>query len=126
MKVIKSYKKIWGMEGTLYSINDTPLPFPMAYSQIAWFIAGLVFMILSKDIPPFSFINGWLMRYIAIPAGLTFVMNKVEFEGKKPWAFLLSGIMYFLRPKKTYMGRTVKTRKKYRINEEITIVRSEF
>jgi hypothetical protein len=126
MKIIKSYSKVWSMEGILYAINDFKLPFSATYSQIGWFVAGLVFMLLVSDIPPFSFISSGLIRYGAIPVGLTLIMNKLEFEGKKPWYFFLSYLAYMLRPKKTYAGRAIKSKKKHRVNEEITVVRSEF
>lgn len=51
-------------------------------------------------------------------------MCQKTFDGKKPYSFLKSIILYVFRPKITYAGKAVKF-KNETINENITVVRSE-
>lgn len=76
------------------------------------------------SIPPLSFINGALLKYVGIPVGLTWFMSQKTFDGKKPYGFLKSILTYFIRAKTTYAGKAVKLQKQT-VNESITIVRSE-
>ena len=39
MKKIRSYSSIWSVEKVIYAINDMRLPFPITFSQMAWFVA---------------------------------------------------------------------------------------
>lgn len=124
MKKIKSYSKIWNVEGTLFAIGDTNLPVPLTYSQILWFVISFVFMLIVGDVFPLSLIDSWLLKNFAIPIGIAVLMNKIEFEGKKPIAFIVSYVLYLLRPKRTYGGKAISKKRKHRLNTEITIVRS--
>lgn len=121
MKTIKSYSKIWSAEGTLYSVGDTNLPFPVTYSQILYFVIGFVFMFIFSDIPPFSMIDNWLIKFIAIPAIIAFLLNKVDFDGKRPQEFIISNVSYLFRPKMTYGGFPIRRKKLHRTHENITV-----
>lgn len=124
MKRIKSYTSIWNVEKVLYSLNDIQLPFPITYTQIAWLVASLMTVILCSELPPLCFIESAVLRYVGIPVGITWFMSQKAFDGKKPYGFLKSAVAYFLRPKRTYAGKKV-TFRKAKVNEYITIVRSE-
>ena len=39
LKKIRSYSSIWSVEKVIYAINDMRLPFPITFSQMAWFVA---------------------------------------------------------------------------------------
>ena len=41
MKKIRSYTSIWSVEKVLYSINDFKLPFPITFTQMAWFVVSV-------------------------------------------------------------------------------------
>ena len=103
MKKIKSYTSIWRVEKVIYAINDFQLPFPLTFSQMAWFV-----VILFGELPPFSLIDGAFLKY---------------FDGKKPFGFLKSCVSFLLRPKVTYAGKAVRL-KKETFNPVITTVRS--
>lgn len=124
MKKIRSYTSIWSVEKVIYAINDLQLPFPITFTQMTWFIVSLFVVILFSNVPPFSLIDGALLKYIGLPVGLTWFMRQKTFDGKKPYGFLKSVITYALRDKLTYAGKKVKLHKK-RVREAITIVRSE-
>jgi len=121
---IKSYSDIWEIGGVLYSVGDLNLPFSLTFEQIAWFISSLAVMFGLTNFPPFSMLEP-VVSYIIIPVCLTILMCKIKFDGKAPPFFILSLLKYASRDKITYMGVKVKKRKKYRVNENITIVRSE-
>lgn len=52
-------------------------------------------------------------------------MSQKTFDGKKPYGFLKSIILYSLRPKITYAGKNIKFKNKI-IDENITIVRRNY
>ena len=108
MKKIRSYSSIWSVEKVIYAINDMPLPFPITFSQMAWFVACELAMLALGELPPLSMIDGALLKYFGIPVGLTWFMSQKTFDGKKPYSFLKSQITFALRPKVTYAGKAVK------------------
>ena len=66
MKKIKSYTSIWSVEKVIYAINDFQLPFPVTFSQMAWFVLSLLIVILFGELPPFSMIDGAFLKYFAL------------------------------------------------------------
>lgn len=125
MKRLKSYTSVWKVEKVLYGLQDVTLPVPLTFSQMGW-LAGseaLVMFVLNK-LPPLCYSDNFLLKWIVIPAGITWFMSKKTFDGKRPYSFLKSAAAYFLRPKLTYAGKKVEY-KKQRLDETITIVRCE-
>ncbi|EPC79977.1 tcpE family protein [Lacticaseibacillus paracasei subsp. paracasei Lpp221] len=111
MKKVRSYTSIWSVEKVLYAINDLQLPFPITFTQMTWFIVSLFTVMLLGDLPPLSFIDGAFLKYVGIPAGLTWFMSQKTFDNKKPLGFLRSVINYAIAPKLTYAGKPVKSQK---------------
>lgn len=124
MKTIKSYTSVWNVERVLYSINDFQLPFPVTFSQMAWFVIVEFAIILLGDFPPLCFVQGAFLKYLGIPIAVTWIMSAKTFDGKKPYNFLKTIIRYLIRPKVTYAGKPVCL-KKYTLNIAITAVRSD-
>lgn len=125
LKKLKSYTSIWSVEKVIYAINDFKLPFPISFSQMAWFVCSLFMVILLADVPPLSLIEGALLKYVGISVGLTWFMSQKTFDGKKPYRFIQTVVTYAFRPKLTYAGKKVTFEKK-KMNETATIVRSEY
>lgn len=111
MKKVRSYTSIWSVEKVLYAINDLQLPFPITFTQMTWFIVSLFAVMLLGDLPPLSFIDGAFLKYVGIPAGLTWFMSQKTFDNKKPMGFLRSVLNYAITPKLTYAGKSVKSQK---------------
>lgn len=124
MKKVKSYTGIWNVEKVLYSINDFNLPFPITFSQMAWFVLTEFLIILFADLPPLNLIEGAFLKYFGIPVALTWFMSQKTFDGKKPYSFLKSMTTFCLRPKVTYAGKAVRLHRQ-KFNQSITAVRSE-
>lgn len=123
MKRIRSYTSIWSVEKVIYAINDFQLPFPVTFSQMAWFTVSLLVVILFGELPPLNLIEGAFLKYIGIPVAFTWFVSQKTFDGKKPFGFLKSCISFFLRPKVTYAGKAVRLRSQTH-DERITTVRS--
>ncbi|UVH24579.1 conjugal transfer protein [Lacticaseibacillus paracasei] len=121
MKKVRSYTSIWSVEKVLYAINDLQLPFPITFTQMTWFIVSLFAVMLLGDLPPLSFIDGVFLKYVGIPAGLTWFMSQKTFDNKKPMGFLRSVINYAIIPKLTYAGKPVKSQKEKQ-NTAVTYV----
>ena len=124
MKKIESYTGIRNVVKVLYSINDFNLPFPITFSQMAWFVLSEFSIILFADLPPLSMIEGAFLKYFGIPVALTWFMSQKTFDGKKPYSFLKSMATYAMRPKTTYAGKAVNLHSQM-LQENITAVRSE-
>ncbi|MDI3075894.1 conjugal transfer protein [Clostridioides difficile] len=124
MKKIKSYTGIWNVEKVIYAINDFQLPFPVTFTQMTWFILTLFIIILFGNLPPLAMVEGAFLKYFGIPIFITWFMSQKTFDGKKPYGFLKSIILYSLRFKITYVGKRINLKNKI-IDENITIVRSE-
>ena len=123
MKKIKSYTSKWSEEKVRYSINDFQLPFPLTFSQMAWFVVSLFVVILFGELPPFNMIDGAFLKYFGIPVAFTWFVSQKTFDGKKPFGFLKSCVSFFLRPKVTYAGKAIKL-KNQKFNTSVTAVRS--
>lgn len=111
MKKVRSYTSIWSVEKVLYAINDLTLPFPITFTQMTWFIVSLFVVMLLGDLPPLSLIDGAFLKYVGLPAGITWFMSQKTFDNKKPVGFLRSVINYAFAPKLTYAGKPVKAQK---------------
>ena len=62
MKKIKSYTSIWSVEKVIYAINDFQLPFPVTFSQMAWFVVSLFVVNIFVELPPFKMIDGAFLK----------------------------------------------------------------
>lgn len=122
---IKSYSSIWSVEGVLYAVGDVKLPFPFTFSQVGWFVGSLVTVFFLSDVPPVSLIENSLIKYVGIPVLIAWFMSQKSFDGKSPIVYLVSLISYFFRPKLTYGGKKIYKKRKYKLNDEITAVRSD-
>ena len=67
VKKIRSYSSIWSVEKVIYAINDMRLPFPITFSQMAWFVACEFAVLALGGLPPLSMIDGALLKYFGIP-----------------------------------------------------------
>ena len=123
MKKIKSYTSIWSVEKVIYAINDFQLPFPLTFSQMAWFVVSLFVVILFGELPPFNMIDGAFLKYFGIPVAFTWFVSQKTFDGKKPYSYIKTMVLYSLRPKVTYAGKAVNLHKQ-KFEETITAVRS--
>ena len=96
MKKIRSYTSIWNVEKVLYAINDVNLPFPVTFTQITWFVLTEFIIILFADLPPLSMIEGAFLKYFGIPVALTWFMSQKTFDGKKPYSYIKTMVLYSL------------------------------
>lgn len=125
MKEIKSYTSIWNVEKVIYSLMNYNLPFPLTFTQIAWFMGVLFFNIVFQNLPPLSMTDNVLLKYIVMPAGVTWFMSQKTFDGKRPYSFFRSAVSYYLRDKKTFAGKAIRLKGKTVVDERYTIVKSE-
>ena len=69
MKKIRSYTSIWSVEKVIYAINDFQLPFPITFTQMAWFVVSLFAVIVFAELPPLNMIDGAFLKYFWYPCG---------------------------------------------------------
>ena len=95
------------MEKVIYAINDFQLPFPLTFSQMAWFV-----VILFGELPPFSLIDGAFLKYFGIPVAFTWFVSQKTFDGKKPfWIPKVLCQLFCCDQKVTYAGKAVRLKK---------------
>lgn len=116
MKRTKSYSSIWNVEKILHAVGDLRLPFALTFTQVGCIVISLLIMITFG-----RFISNSIIRYICIPAFITWFVGKKAFDGKKPYKFVLGVIRYLFRGKVIYAGKTL-ARTKENYDGEITIV----
>ena len=92
---------------------------------MAWFVLTLFIIIVLGNLPPLSLINGALLKYLGIPAGIAWFMSQKSFDGKKPIGFIKSIYRYFTSPKITFNQKKVED-KSVVFQPSITYVRSGF
>ena len=91
--------------------------------RITWFVLTEFIIILFADVPPLSMIEGAFLKYFGIPVALTWFMSQKTFDGKKPYSYIKTMVLYALRSKVTYAGKAVNLHKQ-KFEETITAVRS--
>lgn len=121
MKRVRSYTSIWSVEKVLYAINDLNLPFPITFTQMTWFVVTLSVVIVFSDVPPLGLINGAFLKYLGIPAGITWFMSQKTFDNKKPLGFLRSVLTYVFSNKFSFAYQPIKLEQKQWM-ESITCV----
>ncbi|WP_099205521.1 conjugal transfer protein [Scatolibacter rhodanostii] len=125
MKKIRSYTSIWNVEKIMYAIGDIELLIPMTVTQIKLFVVFFFLFLMFGKMPPLNLIENALIKNLVLPGLLTYAFSQKAFDGKKPFGFIKSVLLYFARPKVTYAGKGVKLSKSYKFNESMTAVRSE-
>jgi len=124
MKKVRSYTSIWNVEKVIYAINDLKLPFPITFNQMTWFVLSLFLVIFLANVPPLSFIEGALLKYLGIPGFIAWFMSQKSFDGKKPIGFIRSIYQYYTGAKITFGNKKVEEQS-ITVDESITYVRSE-
>lgn len=89
MKQIRVYNQVFRIEKTVYSIQGVHLPIPISYRQLAFFTGALFVMILLNKIPPFSWVEYFLIKFIAIPAIVAWFFTRKTLDGKAPHRFII-------------------------------------
>lgn len=125
MKKVRSYTSIWNVEKVIYAVNDMKLPIPLTFTQIKWLVVSFMAVLVFNQVPPLSFIENPLIKFIAFPILVTWFMSQKSFDDKKPFSFLGSVISYLFRAHVTYAGKPIKLKKQQQ-TFEITVIRSEF
>ncbi|EAE0901566.1 conjugal transfer protein [Listeria monocytogenes] len=107
MQQIKNWSKIWKIERVFYKINnEISLPRPVTQTFLTWFILLLVCSFKMNGIFPFMFSSS-LVNHLGIPFGVAFLLNKRSFQGKKPYNYLLTRLLFALRFKQTRRGHRI-------------------
>jgi hypothetical protein len=76
-------------------------------SHVISFVAALssvIGIVVDGNLKP----AGFLISYVLIPAGLTWISMNVEIDGRAPHRWIVSALRYVKRPKRQYLGRAVR------------------
>ncbi|SHE82154.1 TcpE family protein [Seinonella peptonophila] len=88
MKQIRIYNRVFRIEKTVYSIQGIHLPLPVSYRQMAFFVVSLLIMICLNLLPPLSWIDFYLVKFIGVPFLVTWFFTRKTLDGKAPHRFL--------------------------------------
>lgn len=98
MKQIRVYNQVFRIEKTVYSIQGVHLPLPVSYRQMAFFVGTLIIMVILNRFPPFSWVDYFLIKFVAIPGVVAWFFTRKTLDGKAPHRFLLRYIEHFFSP----------------------------
>lgn len=131
MKQIRVYNQVFRIEKTVYSIQGIQLPIPVSYRQFGFFAGTLFIMFLLNEIPPMSWVDYYLIKFVAIPFLSAWFFTRKTLDGKAPHRFLLRYLEYHSQPKhfaryeEIPIGKEAKYQYSgtvvYRRNEEVTV-----
>lgn len=121
MKIIKNYSNVWNSERMIYALNDLVLPRPVSMTQIFWILFFFLLSLFLKGIPPFIFQDSILMNHVAIPMFLAWFVSRKRLDGKRPYNYLKSYILYLVTPRTYTRGKPVVFNDRAYRNTVITI-----
>lgn len=98
MKQIRIYNHVFRIEKTVYSIQGMPLPVPVSYRQLLFFVGTAMVMILLNHFPPVCWIDYHLIKFVGIPFLVAWFFTRKTLDGKAPHRFILRYLEYKLTP----------------------------
>lgn len=100
MKQIRIYNHVFRIEKTVYSIQGIPLPIPVSYRQLLFFVGTEMVMLFLNRFPPISWIDYHLIKFVGIPFLVSWFFTRKTLDGKAPHRFLLRYLEYTLSPQR--------------------------
>ncbi|MDQ0416525.1 hypothetical protein J2Z48_000692 [Croceifilum oryzae] len=122
MKQIRVYNQVFRIEKTVYSVQGIQLPIPVSYRQLAFFAGTLFLMFLLNEIPPFSWVDYYLIKFIGIPLLVAWFFTRKTLDGKAPHRFLIRFLEYRSQPKYFARYQEIPVEKKARYHYTGTVV----
>ncbi|HYF95151.1 MAG TPA: conjugal transfer protein [Symbiobacteriaceae bacterium] len=112
---LHTYAQVWRLERVIYQIEGISLPFAVTVQQVAIFFGTAAAMaVLSHLVPGFAHI-GLLVRYVALPALISWFLTRQRLDGKVPHRWLLSMLAYWAGPKRLNRLQPMATGERRRI-----------
>jgi len=96
---LRTYRQVWQQERVIYQIERVRLPFPVSFRQAGVFAATVLVMAVVSRIPPLAQASP-LLRYVAVPAAVTWFLTRQRLDGKPPLRWLLAMVRYAFSPKR--------------------------
>lgn len=120
MNKIRNWTKIWYIERVFYKLWDgVALPRPVTQTFAIWF--GISFFGGIFRIFPFV-MEHTITRQIFCPWLFAFLMTRKQFQGRKPYNYLASFLLFQCRSKESFHGQWVKPIEKKEIKRGIRCV----
>ncbi|WP_137657572.1 TcpE family conjugal transfer membrane protein [Listeria newyorkensis] len=91
--------------------------------SLFYFIGFMIGMVLWRHFPVLNLLVGWLpflMAYIGVPVGMTYLMSGVTTENRNPAQYFVSVLRYYARKQKHqsfYRGKLVPKPRQYRMQQ---------
>lgn len=123
MKIIRSYTNVWDVERMIYGVRDFHLPRPVRMSSFVVFVALLLLSLKFKGFPPFIFTDSVLMNHIGVPFLITWLLGRMDFDGKKLPGIFRSLTLWLIRPRAVVRGKPVRMRNLYYKDVWVTIAK---
>jgi hypothetical protein len=97
---LRTYAQVWRLERVIYQIEGMTLPFAVTVQQVGICAAAIAAMVLlSSVLPGFARLSAGL-RYLALPALLTWFLTRQRFDGKAPHRWVWGMLVYLFGPKR--------------------------
>lgn len=120
MEKVRNWTKIWNVERVFYKLwEGVALPRPVTQTFGIWF--AIAFGLGLFRIPPFM-MEHTITRQVFCPWLFAFLMTRKQFQGRKPYNYLASFLLFCFRPKHSFHGQFAKAPEKKAINEKMMCV----
>lgn len=96
---LSTYRQVWTLERVIYKIEGVRLPFAVTFRQVGLFLATASIMVLSSRIPLVGGLTP-TVRYLLVPATVSWYLTKRSLDGKPPHHWLRSLVRFWLGPRK--------------------------
>lgn len=110
-------------ERKIYALFGFRIGRALNIRSLLYFIGFLVGMALWRHLPVLKWLVGWMpfvIAYIAVPVGMTYLMSGVTTENRNPAQYFVSVLRYYDRKRKHlsfYRGKLVPKPRHYRIQQ---------
>jgi hypothetical protein len=91
---LHSYKRVWKVEKKIYAFQNLKLPVPVVPAQLGYFVLTLAAVALFDRFTPFISFIPPIIKYLALPFGLTQFLMKKKLDGKNPLKYFVDYIRY--------------------------------
>jgi len=116
--IVHNYDSLWKIKKKLYSIEKIKLPIGIEYAQILYYFTGVILVSLISRILRVGTFN-FGIQYVLLPMAFAWAMTHVKLDGKNPYRFIITCILFFLHSHKLNRYQAVKKPEEYSYNCKI-------
>ncbi|WP_044641383.1 TcpE family conjugal transfer membrane protein [Risungbinella massiliensis] len=109
---IFTYDAVWGLKRMFYHIERFKLPVPIKVTELLIFVIfEVMFIIDMANANVFGFLPP-IIRFLFIPLGASFILSRLDIEGRPPYRIIQSIIIHYFDHKHWSRGLPIQEEEK--------------